>query len=159
MILILLGTQDKPFPRILRAVSKQINNGVIREKVVAQIGCTKYNDEKIKMFDFVSKEELQSLIDKARIIITHGGVGIITECINRKKKVIVVPRLKKYKEHTNDHQLQITREFADKRYVLPLYDTKNLGNVLDSIKRFKPVKYESNEQKFKDAIKCYIENL
>lgn len=94
MILILLGTQDKPFARILKAMSREIKKGNIKDKVIAQIGCTKFSDEKIKTFDFVSKEELQELIDKARIIITHGGVGIITECINKDKKVIVVPRLK-----------------------------------------------------------------
>lgn len=159
MILILLGTQDKEFPRILRSVSKQIKNGTIKEKVIAQIGCTKYSDEKIKTFDFVSKEELQDLIDKARIIITHGGVGTITECINKNKKVIAVPRLKKHKEHTNDHQLQIIKEFADKGYVLPLYDTKNLGKILNDVKTFKPVKYESNAQNFKNKVKSYIDQL
>ena len=109
MILILLGTQDKPFERILKAVSSEIKKGNIKEKVIAQVGCTKFDDDKIEMFDFISKDEIASLIDKARIIIAHGGVGIITECINKNKKVIVVPRLKKYKEHTNDHQLQITK--------------------------------------------------
>ncbi|MEE0699704.1 MAG: PssE/Cps14G family polysaccharide biosynthesis glycosyltransferase [Bacilli bacterium] len=159
MILILLGTQDAPFERILKAVSTQIKKGSIKEKVIAQTGCTKFEDEKIKTFDFVSKEELQSLMDKASVIITHGGVGIITECINKGKKVIVVPRLKKYKEHTNDHQLQITKEFADKGYVLPLYDTSRLSKALRDIKGFKPVKYESNNEHFKESIKNYIDNF
>lgn len=159
MILILLGTQDKPFERILKAVSLQIKKKNIKEKVIAQVGCTNYSDDDIKTFDFVSKDELESLIDKARIIITHGGVGIITECINKNKKVIVVPRLKKYKEHTNDHQLQITKEFASKGYVMPLYDTKNLKKTLENVKTFKPVKYEPNEEKFRASIKSYIDKL
>lgn len=159
MILILLGTQDTPFERILKAVSKQIKKGNIREKVVAQIGCTKFQDDKIEVFDFVSKEALQDLIDKARIVITHGGVGIITECINKGKKVIVVPRLKKYKEHANDHQLQITKEFAEKGYVLPLYDVGKLTRVLSDIKSFKPKKYESNNEHFKDSLRAYINSF
>lgn len=158
MILILLGTQDKPFERILKAVSREIKKGNIKEKVIAQVGCTKFDDDKIEMFDFISKDEIASLIDKARIIITHGGVGIITECINKNKKVIVAPRLKKYKEHTNDHQLQITKEFAEKGYILPLYSTKNLYEVLCEVKKFKPNKYESNSDNFKNSIKNYIDN-
>lgn len=159
MILILLGTQDKPFSRILTAVSNQIKKGNIKDKVIAQIGCTEFSDDKIKIFDFASKEKIEELIDKASIVITHGGVGVITECLNKNKKVIVVPRLKKYKEHTNDHQLQITKEFALKKYVLPLFDTKNLCSVLKKIKTFKPVKYESNAENFKNKIKEYIDKI
>lgn len=159
MILILLGTQDKPFPRILKAVSAQIKKGNIKEKVVAQIGCTEFRDDKIKTFDFVSKEKIEELIDRANIVITHGGVGLIIECLNKNKKVIVIPRLKKYKEHTNDHQLQIVKEFALKKYVLPLYDTKNLLSTLKKAKNFKPVKYESNAENFKNKIKEYIDKI
>lgn len=159
MILVLLGTQDKPFDRILKAVAKQIDKGNIKEKVVAQTGCTLFEHKKIKTFDFVSKEEIEKLIDKAKLIITHAGVGTITECIVRNKKVIVVPRLKKYGEHTNDHQLQITKEFAMKNYVLPLYDTKNLSKALEKVKTFKPVKYESNSENFKNKMIEYINNI
>ncbi len=156
MILVLLGTQDSPFDRILKAISKEKEKKNIRDRVVAQIGCTNFEDESIETFDFASKEKIEELIDKARIVITHGGVGVITECINKGKKVIVVPRLKKYNEHANDHQLQITKEFASKGYILPLYDVKNLSKVLNEIKNFKPVKYQSNSENFKNKIKEYI---
>jgi UDP-N-acetylglucosamine transferase subunit ALG13 len=159
MILVMLGTQDKPFDRILKAVAREKKKGNIKDKVIAQIGCTNFKDDNIKTFDFSSKEEIESLIEKARIIITHAGVGTITECISKDKKVIVIPRLKKYGEHTNDHQMQITKEFALKGYVLPLYDTRNLSKVLNDIKTFKPVKYESNNERFKNKIKEYIDKL
>lgn len=159
MILVLLGTQDKPFNRLLDAISKAKKDKIIKDKVIAQIGCTTFHDKNINTFDFKSKEEIEKLIEDARIVITHAGVGTITECLQKDKKVIVVPRLKKYGEHTNDHQMQITKEFAMKNYVLPLYDTKNLSKTLDKIKTFKPVKYESNTENFKKQIKKYIEEL
>ena len=92
MILVLLGTQDKPFLRLLKMVSKEIDKGNIKEKVVAQTGYTTFSNEKITTFDFKSKDEIEKLIDKARIIITHAGVGTITECLEKGKKIIVVPR-------------------------------------------------------------------
>lgn len=159
MILVLLGTQDKPFERILKAVSKEKKNGNIKDKVIAQIGCTSFKDGNINTFDFTSKDEIESLIDKARVIITHAGVGTITECLKKGKKVIVVPRLKKYGEHTNDHQLQITKEFALKGYILPVYDVKKLSTVLMDIRKFKPVKYVSNKENFVLSIKRYIDEL
>ena len=159
MILVLLGTQDKPFLRLLKAVKEVKEKGNIKDKIIAQVGCTNFNCDNIETFDFIQKEELQTLIDKARVIITHAGVGTIIECLNKDKKVIVVPRLKKYKEHTNNHQLEITKEFASKNYVLPLYDTKNLSLTLEKLKTFKPDKYESNSTHFQNKIKEYIDKL
>lgn len=159
MILVLLGTQDKPFLRLLKMVSKEIDKGNIKEKVVAQTGYTTFSNEKITTFDFKSKDEIEKLIDKARIIITHAGVGTITECLEKGKKIIVVPRLKKYLEHTNDHQMQITKEFEMKGYVIALYDNKILSAALEKIKTFKPKRYESNSENFKMKIKDYIDNI
>ena len=159
MILVLLGTQDKPFLRLLKMVSKEIDKGNIKEKVVAQTGYTTFSNEKITTFDFKSKDEIEKLIDKARIIITYAGVGTITECLEKGKKIIVVPRLKKYLEHTNDHQMQITKEFEMKGYVIALYDNKRLSAALEKIKTFKPKRYESNSENFKMKIKDYIDNI
>ncbi len=159
MILVLLGTQDKPFLRLLKMVSKEIDKGNIKEKVVAQTGYTTFSNEKITTFDFKSKDEIEKLIDKARIIITHAGVGTITECLEKGKKIIVVPRLKKYLEHTNDHQMQITKEFEMKGYVIALYDKSRLSVALEKIKTFKPKRYESNSENFKMKIKNYIDNI
>lgn len=159
MILVLLGTQNKPFNRLLKAISKEIKEGNIKDKVVAQTGFTTYKGTEIDAFDYKPKEELFKLMKEADIIITHGGVGTIIECINMGKRVIVAPRLKRYKEHTNDHQLQITKEFTEKGYVLPLYSMKELVNTLKNIKKFKVKKYESNSENFKQKIKNYIDNI
>ena len=159
MILVLLGTQDKPFLRLLKMVSKEIDKGNIKEKVVAQTGYTAFSDKNMESFDFKNKEEIEKLIDKARIIITHAGVGTITECLAKGKKIIVVPRLKKYLEHTNDHQMQITKEFEMKGYVIALYDKSRLSAALEKIKTFKPKKYESNSENFRMKIKDYIDNI
>lgn len=159
MILVLLGTQNKPFDRLLKAISKEIKNGNIKDKVVAQTGFTSYSGNDIETFDYKPKEEILELIKEAEVIITHGGVGTIIECLDMEKKIIVSPRLKKYKEHTNDHQLQITKEFAEKGYVLPLYNMKDLSKILEDIKKIKQKKYESNAENFKNKIKEYIDNI
>ena len=159
MILVLLGTQDKPFNRLLKEISNLKKNKVIKDKVIAQIGCSNFEDDMIEIFDFKPKEDIEKLIEDARVIIAHAGVGTLTECLSRNKKIIAVPRLKKHGEHTNDHQLQITKEFAAKNYVLPLYDVKKLEIALDDIKKFKPNKYISNTDNFANNIKKYIDKL
>ena len=159
MILVLLGTQDKPFKRLLNAVLKAKENNIIKDKVIAQIGCTKFKSDKIETFDYTTKEEIEKLIDKAKIVITHAGVGTIIECISKDKKVIVVPRRKKYGEHTNDHQLEITKEFEEKNYIKAVYNLSKLDDVLEEIKKFKPEKYISNSENFRNKIKEYIDNI
>ena len=159
MILVLLGTQNKPFSRILKKVEKLKKDNEIKDKVIAQIGSTNYHSDFIETFNYAPKEKILELIDEARIVITHGSVGTIIECLDKGKKVIVVPRLKKYKEHTNDHQIQITKEFAQKGYIVPLLNDSKLLDEIKNISKFKPNKYESNTEIFKEKIKNYIDNI
>lgn len=156
MILVLLGTQDKSFKRLLEYVDDAINKKIIKEKVIAQVGHTKYKSDNIEMFDLIPREEMESLVEKANIIITHGGVGFITDAIKHNKKIIAVPRLKKYEEHTNDHQMQIIEEFSKLGYLLPLYENDTLENVLNKLKTFKPKKYVKSH-KIVDIIEDFIE--
>ena len=157
MILVLLGTQDRQFDRLINEVVKLKKKGFIKDKIIIQKGVSVFNDPKIESFDFAPKEKIDELIEEAKIVITHAGVGTITECLNKDKKVIVVPRLKKYAEHTNDHQLQITKEFAEKNYIIPVYDTSKLKNAISKAKDFVPEKYESNTNNFIEMIKSFIE--
>ena len=52
-------------------------------------------------------------MEKANIVITHGGTGAIIGAVKKGKKVIAVPRLAKYGEHVDDHQLQLIKQFDD----------------------------------------------
>lgn len=159
MILILLGTQDKPFTRLLDAVEKCINKGIIKEEVIAQIGFTKYKSKNIKTFDLMPKDEYEKTIENADIIITHAGVGSILTGLKKNKKVIAAARLKEYGEHTNDHQLEILNEFYNKGYILKLDNFDKLGDVLKKAKTFKPNKYKSNNENFIKIIEDYIDCL
>ena len=158
MILVVLGTQDKVFPRLLEAVDREIKNGTIKEKVVVQAGQTKYQSDNMEIFDLVPDPEFEKLIDEARIVITHGGAGSILTAIKKNKKVIAAARLAKYKEHHNDHQKQIIEEFAKMGYLLELRDFQKLDVMLEKIKKFKPKKFESNTQNMIKLIDDYIDN-
>ena len=96
MILVMLGTQNNSFHRLLEEIDKLINDGLIKEDVVVQAGNTKYESTNMKIFDFISSDELDKLEQQADCIITHGGVGSIISSIEKDKKVIAVPRLKQY---------------------------------------------------------------
>lgn len=158
MILVTLGTQDKPFTRLLDKIEEQIEKGNIKEEVVVQAGYTKYNSKHMKIFDLVDREKFEDLINQCDILITHGGVGSILTGLKKNKKVIVCPRLAKYKEHMNDHQIQIVSNFATAGYILEYQDGDDLGKILKEAKNFKPKKYSSNTEKIISIIEKFISN-
>ena len=159
MILVTLGTQDKPFTRLLKAIDKEIKSGNIKDKVVVQAGNTKYKSKNMEIFDFVNNDELKELISKSDLIITHGGVASILESIQANKKIIAVSRLKKYGEHVNDHQLQIIEAFKNDGYLLELKNMSDLVEVIKKSKTFKQKKYTSNTNNMIELIENYIDSL
>ena len=116
MILVMLGTQNNSFHRLLKEVENNIENKTITEDVIVQAGYTKYESNKMQIVDFISREKLEKLQQEADLVITHGGVGSIIQSIEKGKKVIAVPRLHKYGEHVNDHQKEIVQLFNKKGY-------------------------------------------
>lgn len=159
MIFITLGTQDKPFNRLLEAVQREIDNGNIKDKVVVQAGYTKFKSKDMEIFDLIPMDEFDKLMNKCDLLITHGGVGSIVGGLNKNKVVIAAARLEKYGEHLNDHQLQIIDNFSKAGYILGLDNFANLGNLLEEAKVFKPKKYKSNKEKFIKLIEKEIEEL
>lgn len=158
MILVLLGTQNNSFIRLLEAIQKNIDNKVITDEVIVQAGFTKFESKDMNVLDLIDKEELSKLQDRADLIITHGGVGSIISSLKKGKKVIVVPRLKKYGEHVNNHQIQIARRFEQEGYVKHVINLKNLEKVLESIESFTPRPYENDESNVLTIIENYINN-
>lgn len=158
MILVTLGTQDKTFERLLKAIDKQIKKGNINDRVVVQAGFTKYESSNMEVFDLIPMKTFDKLIDDADLIITHGGVGSILGAIRKNKKVIAIPRLSKYKEHTNDHQKQIVDEFVKNNYILTCNDLSKIDLTIEKAKIFKPNKYSSNNNKMIKLIEKFIEN-
>ena len=159
MIFITLGTQDKPFTRLLNAVQKEIDAGNIKDNVIVQAGCTKYKSKNMKLFDFLPREEFSKKMEKCDLLITHGGVGSIIGGLKLGKKIIAVPRLAKYKEHVNDHQKQIIDIFDKKGYIIGITDLKDLPKALKKAKKFKPKKYISNTQNFIKTLAKIIDNI
>ena len=149
MILVLLGTQNNSFHRLLEEIEKNVENENIQEEVVVQAGYTKFEPQtkkqQIKLFTTIPKKALDSLIEQANIVISHGGVGSMITANQKRKKVIAVPRLKKYHEHVNDHQVETIEIFAKRGYVLPVKKVEELGDALKQIYNFQPTIYQKDK--------------
>ena len=160
MILVLLGTQNNDFHRLLEEVEKNIQLGNIKEEVIVQAGFTKYKSDTMKIFNMIPKQDLEELLKKADLVITHAGVGSIEMSLEQDKKVIAVPRLKKYREHVNDHQKDIEREFDKKGWIIGIDDVSFLEDAIKRSRDFIPVKYQNRvENQIVNIIKTYIDKI
>ncbi len=158
MILVMLGTQNNSFHRLLEEIDKLIKENVIKEKVIVQAGYTKYDSKNMKIFGLIPQDELEKYQEQADLIITHGGVGSIITSIKKGKKVIAVPRLHKYHEHVNDHQTQIVDDFSNKGYIIGIKDVNQLKDAIIKAQDFVPVKYNESTKEDNQIIKI-IENF
>lgn len=158
LILVTLGTNDKSFERLLIELERLIDLKVINEKVVVQAGYTKYQTKKMEMFDLIPMEKFDEFIQTCDLLITHGGVGSIISGLKSGKKVIAVPRLEKYGEHVNDHQLQIIENFDSAGYIIGIKEMDELQDALMKVRTFTPRIYQSNVDNMIKLIKTYIDN-
>ena len=131
MIFVTLGTQDKSFSRLLDAIEREIKNGTINEKVIVQAGHTEYKSKNMEIHKLLPMDKFDEYIKECDLLITHAGVGSIMTGLNNDKKIIAVPRLSKYNEHNNDHQVQIATQFSKLGYILYADDLEKLGDMIN----------------------------
>lgn len=159
MILVLLGTQNNSFHRLLEEIEKNIKDGTIREEVIVQAGYTKFQSHRMRIIDLMSKEQLDKFQNEADLIITHGGVGSIISSIEKGKKVIAVPRMHEYGEHVNNHQKEIVKDFNDKGYIIGIEKVEDLKKAIIKLKDFEPKKYQPNNEKMLKIIEEFIDKV
>jgi UDP-N-acetylglucosamine transferase subunit ALG13 len=135
VIFVTVGTHTQSFNRLLEEVDRLVGEGAIREKVVGQVGNSTYEPMNFKWFRFTSFDELDRLYGGADAIITHGGAGSILNGLDRGKPVIAVPRMKKYDEHVNDHQIDLVRFLEKKRKIIAVYDVHDLKKAIEASKK------------------------
>lgn len=123
----------------------------LRRSVIATTYPQKYNYK-----TFLDRDEFSNEMEKADIVITHGGTGAIIGAVKRGKKVIAVPRLAKYDEHVDDHQLQLIKQFDDLNLICPCRDTKELETALDTVQQTKYNRYKSNTLNIISSIEDYL---
>lgn len=159
MIFIILGSQKFQFNRLLKEVDKLIEEGILKDEVFAQIGYSDYKPTNFDFKDFLDKDDFTFMLQKANLVITHGGTGAIIGAVKKGKKVIVVPRLSKYGEHVDDHQIQLIKEFEGMGIIEPCYDIEDLPKAYNICigKKYNP--YESNTNTIINSIEEFIREV
>ena len=151
MIFVTVGTSKQDFSRLIREIDRLIDEKVINDDVVVQSNLCMYKPKNFVINSQLSKREYQLYLKKCDLIITHGGVGSIMDGLKNNKKVIAFPRLAKYSEAVNDHQVEIINEFKKMNYILT-GKISDLDKILEDVKSFVPNTYKSNNKLFNNLV-------
>jgi UDP-N-acetylglucosamine transferase subunit ALG13 len=122
VIFVTVGTCE-PFERLMRAVDTLPAS----EPVVVQTGLSSTIPARATTFDFLPYDRLVEVIREARVVVTHAGVGSILTSLLNGRKPLVVPRLKRYGDAVDDHQLELALRLDELRLVTLVRETSNLA--------------------------------
>lgn len=153
MIFVTVGTQKIKFTRLF----KYLEN-IKDEKVIIQSGFNEvtYKDN-YEIYKSIPFYDMKKYIDKCDTLITHGGPDNIFYALSKKKKVIVVPRMSKYKEHINDHQLYFANYLDKNNYCYVARDEDEFIKCINTNKKTKL--FKSNTDKFTKKVEKEIDKL
>lgn len=156
MIFLCLGTQEFQFDRLLKKVDELVGRKVIKDEVFAQVGFSTYRPSGYSCKKFLNFDEFDAMLEKCDYVITHGGTGTIVKALRKNKKVIAVPRLKKFGEHVDDHQRELISTFSERNLVYGLDDTDQLEEAVRNMEGFTPDRFVSGNSKIISILDNYI---
>ena len=151
-IFMTLGSQKFQFDRLLKAADA-LPSG---DELFAQTGYSDYQPKNYAYKAFLDRDEFKKVMSGCDIVIAHGGTGAIIGAVKNRKKVIAVPRLARFGEHVDDHQLQIVEAFEHMGLILGCSDPEKLSECIEKVKTQTFREYVSNTQHFMDDIDRYL---
>lgn len=158
MIFLTVGTQF-PFDRLVKSMDQAFDGRLINEEIFAQIGETSYKPLNFESVVSLEKNLFDKRLREASSVISHAGMGTITMALKNHKPLLVMPRLKRYREHVNDHQVATARKFEKLGHILAVYDAKDLPNGIRKLKNFVPRERKANPEAVADRIHRFLNSL
>ncbi|KGF72763.1 glucosyl transferase [Neosynechococcus sphagnicola sy1] len=115
MILVTVGTEKFPFNRLMQWTEALINCGFLnleQDEVVVQFGACTILPNGTKTYKVLIESQFQSLIQQARVVISHCGEGTMNLLESCSQPYILVPRSRQFGEHVDDHQVEMAIALA-----------------------------------------------
>ena len=132
MIFVTVGNATQNFKRLLDAVDVLAGQGQFKnEPVLIQSGNNPdFEPLHCEHKPFLSMGEFEQSIEDASLIICHAGCGTLLHALRAGKVPVVMPRLKKYGEHINDHQIQLVEALVDEGRIVVAFGPEDLPKAV-----------------------------
>lgn len=163
MIFVTVGTHEQPFNRLVECVDILKKDGIIQEDVVIQSGYCTYEPKYCEWQKLYSYQQMKELVDKARVVVTHGGPSSFIMPLQIGKIPIVVPRQKQYNEHVNDHQVSFCKAVAERMgTIIVVEDVDNLADTINNYESYVNcigAEIKSNNARFNEDFEKIVDEL
>jgi beta-1,4-N-acetylglucosaminyltransferase len=148
-----------PFDRLVKTFDELVACGRFEDAVFAQIGHGEYEPRHMPFARFIGKPEYEQRVRDASLMVAHAGAGTIAMALSHQKPLLVLPRLKRFGECVNDHQVATARKFEELGHVLAAYEAGELAAKFDALKHFVPRRREADTQALARRIGTFLESL
>lgn len=123
MIFVTVGAGD--FNALIQAMDELAPRlAAAGEKVLLQIGHGAYVPQHAEYFRFAPS--LEPYFDQADVIVSHGGIGVVTEVLRKGKRLVGVSNHDRY----DDHQDDLLRAMAAREHLVWCQDMHHLADAI-----------------------------
>jgi len=133
VIFVTVGTLHYPFERLMRSI-----RALPAGQLVVQHGPANPPPGVARAKAFMPFNELKETIEDAEVVVTHAGCGTIAVATRAGHTPVVLPRLKRYGEHVDDHQLELATALADEGKVIVVSDAEDLSEAVKAVPPRRP---------------------
>jgi UDP-N-acetylglucosamine transferase subunit ALG13 len=134
-ILVTVGTDHHPFNRLIAWTNDWLAQHPDRiHGFFVQSGAASVTPA-CPSARFLDTTQLNALLDEADVMVCHGGPGSIADAWMRGQVPIVVPRLRRFGEVVDDHQVDFCRKLSELGRVRLAQGRAGLAGLLDDAAR------------------------
>jgi UDP-N-acetylglucosamine transferase subunit ALG13 len=144
------------FDRLVEAVDAIAED--TGEQVILQLGNASRYPSHCEWFEFLPRDECLDIQRHARVIVGHAGIGTAIDALSVQRPFVVVPRLKRFKEHMNDHQLEIAEAVQRRGWGRMVVEMKDLAGACADPPKV-PEGYSPNKEPLIAAVKSMVERV
>lgn len=163
MIFVTVGTHEQPFNRLIEYIDKLKEQNVIDDNIIMQTGYSTYEPKFCEWSKLYPYQKMVELVEKADIVITHGGPSSFIMPLQVGKVPIVVPRQLQFNEHVNNHQVEFSKAVAERQgniiVVENIDDLKKIILNYKNIIKSMPAEMKSNNARFNSELEKIVEDV
>lgn len=156
MIYVTLGTMFLDFKRLVDVMDDIARDS--GEQVIVQLGMSPTRPRHCAWFDFLPREEVLDIQRHARVIVGHAGIGTALDALSVGRPFVTVPRLKRYNEHMNDHQIEIAEAIERRGWGRKVMEMSEMATVCANPPAVK-ADYRPNKGPLIGAVRAMVERV
>ncbi len=152
MIFVTVGSHEAPFDRLVQRMDELA--GQTEEPVWMQIGSATVSPVRAPHRRFFSTVDFRRLFRESRAVVSHAGVGTLLEAARIRKPLVCLPRLHRFGEHWDDHQLEICAELARSGTLQYVEEPEDLDLV--AVENARPPVFPDASTRLGDRISSFL---